>query len=74
MSLEATAKEAARSAPAVAGAYASSITLNQWIAVATGIYIVIQALYLLRKWYREELIFERQLAQYDKTGGVMPDA
>lgn len=49
-----TVIEAMKGAPAVAGAVASSITLNQWVAIGTGIYIVIQALYLLRKWYREE--------------------
>jgi len=46
--------EAAKAAPAVAGAAASSLTLNQWVALATGVYIVIQALYLLRKWWRDE--------------------
>ena len=46
--------EAAKAAPAVAGAAASSLTLNEWVAVATGLYIVIQALYLLRKWWRDE--------------------
>lgn len=46
--------EAAKAAPAVAGATASSLTLNEWVAVATGIYIAIQAAYLLRKWWREE--------------------
>lgn len=46
--------EVAKSAPAVAGAAASGLTLNDWIAIATGIYIAIQAMYLLRKWWREE--------------------
>lgn len=46
--------ETAKAAPAVAGAAASTMTLNHWVAVATGVYIVIQALYLLRKWWREE--------------------
>ena len=48
------AVEAMKGTPAVAGATAAALTLNQWIAVATGIYVVIQALYLLRKWWREE--------------------
>lgn len=48
------ALEAAKGAPAVAGAVASSLTLNEWVAVATGLYILIQCLYLLRKWWREE--------------------
>ncbi|WP_370682275.1 hypothetical protein [Comamonas sp. GB3 AK4-5] len=46
--------ETAKAAPAVAGAAASSLTLNEWVAIATGIYIALQALYLLRKWWREE--------------------
>lgn len=46
--------EAAKAAPAVAGAAAAGVTLNQWVAIATGFYIVLQALYLARKWWREE--------------------
>ena len=46
--------EAAKAAPAVAGATASSLTLNEWVAIATGVYVLIQAAYLLRKWYVEE--------------------
>ena len=46
--------EAAKAAPAVAGAAFAGVTLNQWVAIATGVYIVLQALYLLRKWWREE--------------------
>lgn len=46
--------EAAKAAPAVAGAAAAGMTLNEWVAVATGVYIAIQAAYLLRKWWREE--------------------
>ena len=38
----------------MAGAVASTLTLNEWVAVATGIYILIQCLYLLRKWWRDE--------------------
>lgn len=48
------AVEAVKATPAVVGATASSLTLNEWVAVATGIYIAIQAAYLLRKWWREE--------------------
>jgi len=46
--------EAAKAAPAVAGATAAGITLNQWVAIATVVYIALQAMYLLRKWWREE--------------------
>lgn len=48
------ATEAAKGAPAVAGAVASSLTLNEWIMFGTGIYLALQVLYLLRKWWREE--------------------
>ena len=46
--------ETAKAAPAVAGAAAAGLTLNEWVAIATGMYIAIQAMYLLRKWWREE--------------------
>ncbi len=46
--------QAVKGTPAVVGTVWSALTLNQWVAIATGIYVVIQALYLLRKWYREE--------------------
>lgn len=48
------AVEAAKGTPAVAGAVAASLTLNEWVAIGTGIYILVQCLYLLRKWWREE--------------------
>lgn len=48
------AQEAVKGAPAVAGTAYAWFTLNEWVAVATIVYIVIQAVYLLRKWYREE--------------------
>lgn len=51
--------EAAKGAPAVAGALAVSLTMNQWIGLATGIYIVVQIFYLLRKWWREEMDTKR---------------
>jgi hypothetical protein len=46
--------EAAKGVPAIAGAAASVLTLNEMVAIATGVYIVVQMLYLLRKWWREE--------------------
>lgn len=48
------AYEAAKGAPAVAGAVSSILTLNEWLMVGTGVYLVLQVLYLLRKWWREE--------------------
>jgi membrane protein implicated in regulation of membrane protease activity len=48
------AQEVAKGTPAVAGAVATAVTDNLWIAVATFLYILIQGAYLLRKWWREE--------------------
>lgn len=59
------ATQVAKAAPAVAGAVASSLTLNQWVAIATGIYIVIQCLYLIRKWWREEVSWARKVEIFD---------
>lgn len=53
MKTEVTA-ESGKGALALIGAAAASLTLNQWVAIATGIYVVIQVVYLLRKWWREE--------------------
>jgi hypothetical protein len=52
-----------KSAPAMGGAAITALTLNQMVAVATGFYIVIQALYLLRKWYREEQDYKARKAK-----------
>lgn len=43
-----------RAVPALSGAAITGFTLNELVAIATGVYILIQGLYLLRKWYREE--------------------
>lgn len=51
----AVAVQAAKGAPAVAGALFSAVTLNQWVALATLVYIIVQLLYLVRKWWREEV-------------------
>ena len=32
---------------------ATGLTLNEWVAIATFIYIGIQAAYLIWKWYKE---------------------
>ena len=55
--------EAAKGTPAIAGAIASALTLNQWVMISTAVYIIIQALYLMRKWWREELDRAYQLAR-----------
>lgn len=43
-----------RGALAVGGTLASALTLNQWVALLTGGYVVLQFAYLARKWWREE--------------------
>lgn len=40
--------------PAGGGAGLFAITLNQWVGIATFLYIIVQTLYLIRKWHREE--------------------
>jgi hypothetical protein len=40
-------------APAVAGTVIAGLTLNEWVAILTGIYVVLQAAYLVWKWVRE---------------------
>lgn len=49
------AKETGKGLLAVVGAVASAVTLNQLVAFATLVYIVLQAAYLARKWWREEV-------------------
>ena len=53
---QAIAGEVTKSAPPVvvtAAAVAENITLNEWVAIATIVYVVLQAGYLVWKWYRE---------------------
>jgi hypothetical protein len=57
------AQQATKGAPAVGGTILASMTLNEWVALATGIYIVIQIFYLVRKWFREEKQWERDEAR-----------
>ena len=52
--------QAVRGAPAVGGAVASAWTLNTWLMIFTGIYIVLQIAYLGRKWWREEKDWKRK--------------
>lgn len=46
-----TAMEAAKATPAVAGTTYSMLTLNEWVALATLLYIVLQVGVLLHKHY-----------------------
>lgn len=64
---------AARTAPAGVITMVSSpwwVSVN-WVGVLTGVLVVIQIAYLLRKWYREEttwgLAMRRWLAKRDLT-------
>lgn len=52
---EAAAAAAVKSSPPLAavGAMATGMTLNNWVAVATLVYVVLQAAYLVWKWARE---------------------
>lgn len=43
--------EALKAAPAVGGAVIASLTLNEWVAIATLIYVVLQTGLLLIKYY-----------------------
>lgn len=61
--------EALKGSPAVAGAIASAMTLNETVMLGTVIYIVIQAIYLIRKWWREEI--DRD---YEKMRQLLEDA
>lgn len=45
--------ETIKTVPALAGAAVYGITLNEWVAIATLIYIGLQAAYLIWKWVRE---------------------
>lgn len=45
---------------AIVGAVVSAITLNQIVAFLTALYIIVQAAYLIRKWYKEEKEWSRK--------------
>lgn len=45
--------ETLKAVPAVAGTVYSSFTLNECVAVATLLYIALQAVYLIWKWRKE---------------------
>ena len=45
--------ETLKAAPALVGAGFAGYTLNEWVAIVTIIYILLQAAYLLWKWRRE---------------------
>jgi len=45
--------ETLKSVPAVTGAVTYGLTLNELVAIATLVYITLQAAYLVWKWIRE---------------------
>lgn len=49
------AAQAARAAPAAAGAVASAVTMSEWVAIATITYVIVQAGYLVWKWRWEHI-------------------
>lgn len=46
-----TAEAALRATPAVGGAWYTAMTLNEWVALATLIYVLLQIGLLLPKYY-----------------------
>lgn len=52
--MEEIVSQVKRGLPAVGGTLWSALTLNQWVALLTGCYVVLQTAYLARKWWREE--------------------
>lgn len=60
------AVEAVKGLPAVIGTIASVVTLNQLLMLATLLYVLVQMVYLLRKWWREERARERDIAREDR--------
>lgn len=48
-----TTIETVKAAPAIFGAGVSAVTLNEAVAIATLLYILLQAAYLIWKWRRE---------------------
>lgn len=53
----------AASSPTTIYALLSKITVAEWVAIALG---VLQALYLIRKWWREESDWGRKLKRLAK--------
>lgn len=45
--------QTAKAAPAVAGTFWSVLSLNEGVALLTGIYVLLQIAYLIWKWMKE---------------------
>ncbi|MDP2018981.1 hypothetical protein [Hydrogenophaga sp.] len=61
--------EVAKAAP---GITLTGLTLNEYVAIATIFFIVLQALYLLRKWVREETEWGRRLKRWANEKFTQP--
>jgi hypothetical protein len=57
--------EVTKAAPAVVGTVYTSMTLNEWVALATFIYVIIQAVILVHKHYY--FVKEKRQKNVDKT-------
>lgn len=42
----------------------AGLTLNDWVMLATLLYVILQALYLARKWMREESEWGMKIRRY----------
>jgi hypothetical protein len=49
-----TLPEAIKGAVATVLAAVAAITLDRWVMIGTLVYLAIQGVYLMRKWFREE--------------------
>lgn len=63
------AVEAAKATPGIA---ASAFTLNNAVALATLIFVVLQAVYLIRKWIREESEWGMKLKRWAEGKSTQP--
>lgn len=48
-----TAEQTLKALPAIGGTAIAGLTLNEWVAVATLIYVVLQIGFLIWKWRQE---------------------
>lgn len=61
------AVQAAASSPTTLYAFFSGLSVAEWIAIILGI---LQALYLLRKWWREETAWGMRLKEWAARRGI----
>ena len=63
--------QAAAGSPTSIYALLSGLTVAEWVAIILGI---LQALYLLRKWWREETEWGRKLKRWAASHGITKPA